>query len=97
MTTANPTRETELGIEKFCTSCQNWWPADREFFHRQPSGHLGLRSQCRACALVSDNTRRGVGLPPPPAPIPDIFSALLLGAGSVTSRPRAGATERGIS
>lgn len=34
-------------IEKRCSKCGDWWPADLEFFHR--SNGNGLNSWCKAC------------------------------------------------
>lgn len=90
---ANPTRTTEIGLEKWCPGCEQWWPADAEFFHTHPEGHCGLRSSCKACALVEQRVRRGQ-LPAPSEPVPDVFTALRWGASTSISRPRAGATER---
>lgn len=45
---ASQTRITELGEEKRCTLCGDFWPADEEFFYRRAdSGRL--TSWCRAC------------------------------------------------
>ena len=35
--------------EKYCPKCQDWWPADTEFFHRNPSTGDGLAYYCKAC------------------------------------------------
>lgn len=37
------------GQEKRCSRCQEWWPADREFFHGCCTKPLGLADWCRAC------------------------------------------------
>jgi len=37
--------------EKFCPKCREWWPADTEFFHRNPSTPDGLATYCKACQL----------------------------------------------
>lgn len=43
-------RQTEYGPEKRCTRCDEWWPADSEFFHIR----LGqLISACKACCNES--------------------------------------------
>lgn len=35
--------------EKYCSSCQESYPADTEFFYRDRRGRDGLRSTCKAC------------------------------------------------
>jgi hypothetical protein len=43
-------RAGEDGPEKLCTVCQEWWPADEEFFHRQKvHGVMKLIGRCIAC------------------------------------------------
>ena len=37
---------TELGLERKCSRCQEFWPCDDEFFHA--SGN-GFHSYCKAC------------------------------------------------
>lgn len=39
----------ELGPEKFCTRCREWWPADPEFFYPAKAGAAGLFYCCKAC------------------------------------------------
>ena len=46
---APPVAETELGVERQCNSCLEWWPLDAEFFYRQPNGFLGFQGMCKAC------------------------------------------------
>jgi hypothetical protein len=48
-TTIDRLRETELGLEKLCRRCDEWWPADLEFFFSDPSGKAGLFYCCKAC------------------------------------------------
>lgn len=43
---ARRSRNTELGLEILCARCQEYWPADLEFFHKKGDG---LHSYCRAC------------------------------------------------
>ena len=45
---ASPRIETELGTERLCLRCQEWWPVDDEFwyFRKRDGGILGW---CRAC------------------------------------------------
>jgi hypothetical protein len=40
---------TELGEEKRCRSCGEFWPADCEFFNPMPSSRDGLTPRCIAC------------------------------------------------
>ncbi len=40
---------TELGIEKRCRSCGDFWPADCEFFAPMSSSRDGLTPRCIAC------------------------------------------------
>ena len=42
-------RDTELGQEKKCTRCGEWWPNDLEFFPRCARNKGGLDTFCRAC------------------------------------------------
>ena len=49
---------TELGEEKRCTRCGDYWPADGEFFGHQPNNRNGLSSQCRACLAESRRESR---------------------------------------
>lgn len=39
-------RMTRHGLEKRCSVCHDFWPADTEFFYEQ---RQTLSSQCRAC------------------------------------------------
>jgi hypothetical protein len=40
---------TELGAEKRCMSCGEYWPADAEFFDPKISSRDGLSPRCIAC------------------------------------------------
>lgn len=42
-------RTSAEGPEKLCTRCMEWWPADGEFFHSDPTGAAGLFFCCKAC------------------------------------------------
>ena len=42
-------RDALYGPEKFCTRCNEWWPADREFFYPQADSAGGLFYWCKAC------------------------------------------------
>ncbi|HJV50104.1 MAG TPA: hypothetical protein VJ652_01505 [Noviherbaspirillum sp.] len=41
--------ETEIGTEKRCVSCHEYWPADTEFFVQQQKSRDRLSSRCIAC------------------------------------------------
>ena len=38
-------------LEQKCSQCQDWWPADLQFFYS--AGHGKLMSVCKACYLES--------------------------------------------
>jgi hypothetical protein len=40
---------TELGNEKRCLTCGEYWPADHEFFEPMRSSRDGLTPRCIAC------------------------------------------------
>ncbi len=40
-------RTTEVGQERFCPSCAEWWPADKEFFWATKGV---LSKTCKACS-----------------------------------------------
>ena len=40
---------TRLGLERRCTRCGEYWPADTEFFYFQPSASGGLNCYCHDC------------------------------------------------
>lgn len=40
--------DSELGTEKLCLACREYWPADREFFAHAASKD-GLSTRCLAC------------------------------------------------
>ena len=40
---------TDLGEEKRCARCGEYWPADEEFFAACRNNKSGLHSYCRAC------------------------------------------------
>ncbi|CAN7248580.1 hypothetical protein LJR289_000982 [Pseudoduganella sp. LjRoot289] len=40
---------SELGDEKRCLSCGEYWPADHEFFDTMRSARDGLTPRCIAC------------------------------------------------
>jgi hypothetical protein len=43
------TVETDIGTEKYCLSCKEYWPADTEFFEFHPSSKDRLSQRCIAC------------------------------------------------
>jgi hypothetical protein len=43
---ARPTKQTELGTERLCAGCLEWWPEDEDFWYYQRGRILG---RCRAC------------------------------------------------
>ena len=46
-------------LEKFCPRCEEWWPADREFWYTTgPAGKGKLHSWCKACYQEVRNPRR---------------------------------------
>lgn len=53
--------ETELGIERKCSKCGEWWPHDTEFYYADADGLGGLTSRCRACFAerYGRETKRG--------------------------------------
>jgi hypothetical protein len=42
-------RMTDLGLEKLCSRCDEYYPADTEFWYYQPSSRQGLNNYCHAC------------------------------------------------
>lgn len=40
---------TEIGTERQCNGCGEWWPLDKEFYHRNYRGIGGFLGTCRAC------------------------------------------------
>jgi len=40
---------TGLGLERRCSICQEFWPADTEFFWSTPGAPSGLHCWCKAC------------------------------------------------
>ena len=46
--------DPELGTEKYCNGCGEWWPLDDEFYYHYPptSRYAGrFQSMCRACLV----------------------------------------------
>lgn len=40
---------TECGLEKRCSKCRDYWPADTEFYYVAPSKEGGIGDWCKAC------------------------------------------------
>ncbi len=40
---------TGIGLERKCSRCGEYWPADTEFFYFQPSASGGLNCYCHDC------------------------------------------------
>ena len=53
MTTATTTPD------KVYNACGEAWPADTEFFHREPRNSDGLSCRCKACRAGYDRQRNG--------------------------------------
>ncbi len=60
MTTEPKERLDEDGnLERRCSKCGDWWPADREFFYSSGPAEKGkLHSQCKACYDADRRERR---------------------------------------
>jgi len=56
----NKHKITEIGVEKICNRCNEWWPADDEFFH-QGDSRDGLASWCKACISEYSAERWALG------------------------------------
>lgn len=55
------TRLTELGIERQCTKCREYWPEDTEFFYtskRVDRKIEDIQQPCKACCLELRRKRR---------------------------------------
>lgn len=46
---------SELGLEKRCTCCLEFFPADTEFFAPKPKSRDGLSTQCKVCQYGKGN------------------------------------------
>lgn len=42
---------TNIGLERLCSTCGEFWPADTEFFWATPGG-AGLHCWCKACYIA---------------------------------------------
>lgn len=46
----NPTIETEIGTERLCRGCGEFWPIDDDFWYFQDrGGRRVVMGRCRAC------------------------------------------------
>lgn len=54
-------RTSALGLQRRCCSCQEWWPADTDFFTRAAHAPGGLASLCKACAFDRSTTAANAG------------------------------------
>lgn len=43
-------KEGENGLVKRCSKCEEYYPADHEYFYNDGRAKLNLSSQCQACA-----------------------------------------------
>ena len=48
---------TDIGLERYCSKCEEFWPADTEFFWTAPSNATGLHCYCKACYASWKRTR----------------------------------------
>lgn len=54
-------RETDIGIEKRCTRCGEFWPVDDEFYsHQRDQNGERASSYCRACFIEKYQRGRGM-------------------------------------
>lgn len=53
---------TELGVEKLCSICNEYYPYDTEFFYgtgtKRKSGKISLYACCKACYEIKYRTRK---------------------------------------
>jgi hypothetical protein len=61
-------RDADGALEKRCTVCRDYWPADSEFFYAGRSESDGLHSHCKACYIELRNGAR-IGASHQPDPI----------------------------
>lgn len=67
-------RDTDTGQEKLCTKCDEWWPADIEFFYASGGGIGKLSHCCKACYEERRGRRRGPQVPPVPLQPTSLFA-----------------------
>lgn len=51
-------RLTEIGLERLCPCCHEFWPLDTEFWRIHTGTPSGVQARCRACAAVDRSERR---------------------------------------
>ena len=51
-------KHTDLGLERECSKCKEFWPADTEFWQAQKGQLDGFTSQCKACLNDTKTERR---------------------------------------
>ncbi|MGU5697909.1 hypothetical protein ACV1D9_12170 [Aeromonas allosaccharophila] len=53
--------DAEMGLEKFCTGCGDYWPQDTAFWsvRNHPNAPDGLQHYCKACEQEGWMNRRG--------------------------------------
>ena len=42
---------TKLGVEQKCSTCNEYWPLDSDFFFRASYSPTGLQRMCKACII----------------------------------------------
>lgn len=47
------TRKTENGLEKWCPKCEEYHPADTDYFYKDGRSKTNLSSWCRKCQRAS--------------------------------------------
>jgi hypothetical protein len=52
---ATAVKRTELGIERRCFACGEWWPQDETFWYLSRGKVMG---RCRACWVEFNASRR---------------------------------------
>lgn len=63
MSTAVPTAHTELGLERLCRGCDEFWPVDDEFWYFDRKGNV--LGRCKACWAERNRDRdQGFRFPP---------------------------------
>lgn len=49
---------SNIGRELQCSKCNEYWPADTQFYHSKPCVKSGLQDWCKACYNEWDRERR---------------------------------------
>ena len=57
--TNNRYRMVDDVIEKKCTCCHEYWPADTEFFYASNTAKDSLSSHCKACFMENNGRLPG--------------------------------------